>query len=1081
MALEVGNFVSFAGAPGVGRVGARRGSEIRIDFFESAAEPVVGSVWKDASEVRRVRLEEETRVFFLDAKDRWRVGRVIGSRDDYYFVKLPNVHGRVEVDERQLSVRWDRPPRDPLEVLLSGANETPRYRDARQPVRRRLLEERAVTASATGIMSAGVRIHSHQVNAALRIIRDPVQRYLLADEVGMGKTIQAGLVMRQLLIDSPGRRIGLIVPDALVAQWHAELRDKFYLDDFPTSHGRSPYAICGHSEVTRWPELGGADLLVVDEAHILAKTDDPRSTPYRQLAALAHNAPRVLMLSATPFSRGVLTHLALLHLLDPHLFRWEDRPRFEKLLAARRELALAVFGLESDPDPENPELLELQFDDIRMLLPHDETLEAATARAMEAFGPSGTPADEVDVEGLRRAVEAVRTHISETYRLHHRVIRNRRHEVSKQKLDDDGLLTPFEFTGRSRPKVVRLTANDETAAAASAVTTWASASAAAVLDDELDPMLYGPALGVLVSRLGGPVDDLVEALRHRVHGPSRPGTLSAAECAALDAAPLLSFEADLLTTLEGARGGDGLRLLASAVARVRLPARAVVFCGRGTLATNLLQEIPTIPGAIDRVYGHLAGRTESEREAATAAWRRSGGVLVVDDSGDVGRNFQDANLAFHARLPWNPNELEQRIGRVDRYGDHKTAQQYVIGGEDPDGLSDAWLRVLVEGFGIFDDSISAYQEAVEDIAGSVWTSCITGGLERLLDRIEPIRSELHAERKRINELDALESSFGGQADGSDMALGIARYEDQTAAIETEYLHLVTDPEGFRLKSLRNKDGSITFERDQEEQPLFSPRLLQRLTSVDAARTGYFDRWALTPGRRLFRRGNPFVDGIESLLDLDDRGQAVAMWRLDPRWPNDPFTFFGYDFLIEADLKPVLDLLDGDIEVIPVARRRVDAAFPPQGQRVWIAAHSLEPVTPPGMVRYLDKPFEKGPDQNLNQERIPALHALLGGAENLAPVARGAFESAQEHVRAVADVVDASARAAAKVRRETEVMLAQSRARSQAAGLVGDPTALENEVHLGRAIEEGIVNPVVRLTGVSCVVVSAQPWKSYVQG
>ena len=80
------------------------------------------------------------------------------------------------------------------------------------------------------------------------------------------------------------------------------------------------------------------------------------------------------------------------------------------------------------------------------------------------------------------------------------------------------------------------------------------------------------------------------------------------------------------------------------------------------------------------------------------------------------------------------------------------------------------------------------------------------------------------------------------------------------------------------------------------------------------------------------------------MNLDDRGQAVAMWRLNQRWPHDPLAFFGFDFLIEADVCPILDLLDErrrDAE--PVARRRADAAFPPQHQRVWIPVTTKQPV------------------------------------------------------------------------------------------------------------------------------------------
>ncbi|RYF39892.1 MAG: restriction endonuclease subunit R, partial [Comamonadaceae bacterium] len=181
----------------------------------------------------------------------------------------------IDIDESDLRVRWEKAPKNPLQVLLTGANETPRYRDVREPVRRLLIAERAATGSATGIASSGVQMHAHQINAALRIIRDPIQRYLLADEVGMGKTIQAGLVMRQILHDSPGRRVGVVVPDALKGQWRAELRDKFHLGDFPTHDGEDPVRILGHSQVDDWDAFGDLDLLVVDEAHLLARASSP--------------------------------------------------------------------------------------------------------------------------------------------------------------------------------------------------------------------------------------------------------------------------------------------------------------------------------------------------------------------------------------------------------------------------------------------------------------------------------------------------------------------------------------------------------------------------------------------------------------------------------------------------------------------------------------------------------------------------------------------------------------------------------------------------------------------------------------
>ena len=1078
--LEVGNVATYVNAPGLGRVGMVDGDRVRIDFFESAAEPVVGSIWLPLTDTRRVPLGEQTRVYFQDGKRRWRAGRVVGGSLDNYFIRVPNI-GDVDIHESQLRVRWEKAPRDPLQVLLSGANETPRYRDVREPVRRLLLAERAATGSATGIMSSGVRIHAHQISAALRIIQDPVQRYLLADEVGMGKTMQAGMVMRQLLIDGSGQhKVGVIVPDALISQWKSELRSKFYLDDFPTVDGASPVRILGHSDVSQWAELSSVDLLVVDEAHLLARAKSQTDSPYKELAEVAHQAPRMLMLSATPFSRGAATHLALLHLLDPQMFRWEDREAFERLLEARHGLALAVFGLDREPDADNPGLLEIQFDEIRKQIPEDETVQAAMQRAMDVYGPPGTVPADVDLDELQRAVAAVRTHVSETYRLHHRVIRNRRHVVELQTLDDEGMLTPFEFTGRSRPKVVRLDSL-EASSGATAIAHWVDRCAAAILDYGVDPAPYGPVLAILVSRVGGPVLDLCNLLDYRINGSMAPRSLQPAECEVLAAVPVLDFETELLESLRAAEATDGLEILAAAIAkRCQATAKAIVFCGRGDLALDLLPHIPIDRVHVKHVYAHVGTQTEAERVEATAAWLTSGGVLIADDTGDIGRNFQEANVAFHVRLPSSPNLLEQRIGRLDRYGHQPTATELVVVDDDPHGILTAWLKVLVNGFEIFSDSISALQEVVDDLVDDLWAILLTEGMDEFIEQSETIREALKLEKRRVNELDALESSYGSQVDGETMASAIAHYEDDAAEIQHAYRRLIEGEEGFRFVGHSNRDGSVTFARDPENKPLLSERLLGRLQHLENSRSGFFDRWKVSGERRLFRRGNPFMDGIEALLNLDDRGQAVGMWRLNLRWPGEPLPVFGFDFVVEAALNPIVDALAMYGDVKPVARRRADAAFPPQHRSVWVETNTRSPVVDPAFSDFLSRPMSKSRgDVNLSMERIPALHAVLGGEANLAAAAEACFSVAHHHVEQVADVVEASRRAADKVNRDTATLIAQSRARSQASGLVMDAASLEHEIATGRAIEVAVSSPVLRLSSVNCVVVSAQPWKDYV--
>lgn len=1074
----IGSLVTFEGAPGIGRVEAVEDGSARVDFFESPAEVKAKSHWIPLGRIRAVRLDEQTRVFVPTVDGRWRAGRVVGGRAPDYFVRFPNVPYDVDIPESSLRVRWDRPTSDPLQVLLAGANETPRFRDARQPVRNLLLAERAASMSATGLMSAGVGIHEHQVNAALRIINDPVQRYLLGDEVGMGKTIQAGFVARQLLIDNPRRRIGFIVPDALREQWHSELLEKFYFDDFATEDGQLPFAIGGHDEPDAWQKFEGVDLLVVDEAHQLVRAESPLDEPYRQLATLAHAVPRLLLLSATPFSRSVTHHLALLHLLDPKLFKWSEVPDFERLLVTRRELAMAVFGLDEEPDPENRELLEYQFDTLRRLLPQDDLLASGMAKAIATFGDAGLAIS----DELNRAVAVVRAHVSETYRLHHRVIRNRRHVVQQHRLDDEGHMAPFEFTGRERPKVIRLDAA-EVEVVVDAVETWIRLAAAEVTDAELDPQPYARVASVLVSRLGtATVADAVSVLRARVAGSYSDAELTPQEVERLKAADLLSFEQGILDNLLEAPKGDVCRKIAEAIVRrIRPRQRVVVFCGPGGLAGQVATELRSLSRSTTTPHSvreHLVGSPTELRQEAVSAWRESGGVLVADQSGDAGRNFQEAEVAIHARLPWSPNEFEQRIGRVDRYGHSRPATQYVVSDLDPDGLHTTWLRVLGAGYGIFEQSISAMQEIADDLADAAWSHLLVEGREHALDSVPEIRSALVAERRRINELDALESSYGN-VQGETLARNISSFDSTHDQIERAYLKLITGPDGFMFSSRRQRDGSIRFDRDPQQSPLVSPRLLTRMVTRPESRTGYFDRWQVRSSRRMFRRGNPFIDGIESILDIDDRGQASAQWRLDPSWTYDPLVYFGFDFLVEANLEPLVEALGQASEGLPLARRRGDGALAPTFRRIWIAVNDMAPIEDDGLIAYLNQPFVKGRDVNLNTDRIPALHRVLGGDHVLASVGPGAHSVAREHLTQVADLVRVTELAVKAVSARTDLLVAQTRARQFASGFVPDPEAWEREIAVGRALEDGVRAPSIRLASVTCMVRSAQSWADYV--
>ena len=113
--------------------------------------------------------------------------------------------------------------------------ESPLLAEPRLPFLRSILRQRSAAHGMRAVLSSCIELHAHQVETAWRVLQDPVQRYLLADEVGLGKTIEAGIIIRQMLLDKPNLRVQLILPPFLLEQWKRELTQKFRVHDFTRS------------------------------------------------------------------------------------------------------------------------------------------------------------------------------------------------------------------------------------------------------------------------------------------------------------------------------------------------------------------------------------------------------------------------------------------------------------------------------------------------------------------------------------------------------------------------------------------------------------------------------------------------------------------------------------------------------------------------------------------------------------------------------------------------------------------------------------------------------------------------------
>jgi ATP-dependent helicase HepA len=217
-----------------------------------------------------------------------------------------------------------------------------------------------------GLCGGRVGLISHQLYIAHEVGRRHAPRVLLADEVGLGKTIEAGMIIHQQVLAGRAERILIVVPETLQYQWLVEMMRRFNLhfsifDEErcieSQSEAENPfetqqYVLCSLDFLRQYPQrfeqakAASWDLMVVDEAHHLAWEVDQPSPEYLIVEALAQQISGVLLLTATPEQLGRESHFARLRLLDPD--RFYDFDAFIKEEASYEPVAEAVSALAED-------------------------------------------------------------------------------------------------------------------------------------------------------------------------------------------------------------------------------------------------------------------------------------------------------------------------------------------------------------------------------------------------------------------------------------------------------------------------------------------------------------------------------------------------------------------------------------------------------------------------------------------------------------------------------------------------------------------------------------------------------------
>jgi SNF2 family DNA or RNA helicase len=540
--------------------------------------------------------------------------------------------------------------------------------------------------SAATLTSAKVDLLPHQVVLVHRITNASPKRFLIADEVGLGKTIEAALILRELASRGELHRAIMIVPAGLVENWRRELNDVFNLDfEVFGSEGdvtdRKTNAFARHNHLivsvdtlkrpTRVKKLLEAppwDLVIFDEAHHLSVyryVNRVKKTENFKLAeALRDHCRDLLLLSATPHQGDHFRFWMLIRLLHPGLFEnerdmLENRHRLNAVvmrrtkadacasdgspLFARRMVHTEAFDL-SEKEREFYDALLEYLKDGYDLAAKQGSKGQALGFVMTIFQKIAASSFAAICSTLRRRLlmlsiqEAIERDEALDVDGRNRVLEEARQIIHwMYNLPDDAIGAAQTEQILAESKVQLLKKRQE---AQSFVTTAERYS-----DTELDALTGEESVAMLVS-LALPEE------RRRI----RELLDSYPEGAETKASVLINALRDIW--------------------QLNPDEKIVVF------ATYL--------GSVEAIRRHLSeafpgkgidvlkGGDHGAKTAAQKRFKRKDGsnVLICTAAGREGINLQFARVLFNYDLPWNPMDLEQRIGRIHRYGQQSTAQVY---------------------------------------------------------------------------------------------------------------------------------------------------------------------------------------------------------------------------------------------------------------------------------------------------------------------------------------------------------------------------------------------------------------------
>lgn len=773
------------------------------------------------------------------------------------------------------------------------------------------------------LISSRAYLLQHQIDTIVKALKEDKIRLMFADEVGLGKTIEALVVLKG---KSPSNAV-ILVPDALINQWKTEIYVKLWMESYVYEGGDFPkkgitlIPLEELEEIDIEKVIARYDFCIIDEVHRCLSDDKL----FKRLHKLSSSIEEVILLSATPIQDSKEDYLKLLRLLKAKVYdsmNEEDfMNRYNKSIAIRKRVYRIINDLD-DLDQDVCEEIKEDLEDIN---------EELKDKGLELIIKS------IDIESEDYGEESIRealAYISENYQFEKNIIRHRREEMQSSLPKRVFKTIQYEMKG-----------GDESFYELNVYERLFEYCQYLISSNEGNHEITTYIIKLINSMFSSPwaLESIVNVRMDQIKNHSmenkKNSYLNLRKY--LKKLPILDLEEDYInliqnelekwkkytrneidniTTIvnEASDIKGRFALIADYIDQELYDKKIVIFTSYIETLLNLKDILINLFGENSVVtFSEIDDRDEKEENVRRFQNDQECKIMICDETGGEGRNFQMADSLIHFDLPFIPTILEQRIGRLDRIGrnPNKEIENIIIFSEDT--LENDLFKLWNDGLKIFSESLSGLEITLDKINQYIKEAIFNDLKFGLSDILEEIKDNLKKIRNVVKEERYYDMSR--QLDNKTKK----RYESIINKFDSEGGELLATAMikwcravGFSPSVIGSKEEKILYFSEESisykamSNTMFDiPNTIEALKRKDSPGIkGTFDRSIAVNKENLsfFSPGEEIFDSIMKNVEEGYRGRccAIQAYNSELSWEGFIFTFnteFENKYLIEENM------------------------------------------------------------------------------------------------------------------------------------------------------------------------------------